>query len=255
MLEKIARCVFWLVSLSMLGLCIYTSIEYQPGGANITAAVLGIITNPYIGDKFAKKVGAENNDYVYAFQLFIVWAGVLFAFIIAMFIFKITANETIDENMQVQNFESILRMVVFGVYLVILFACKNRDKFSRYIIFGAFYSLCVLISYASEQITVLILDMLNGITNGDLDASQYEILVNDILEPIKEAVLTFIIFETVMKERDNNKKTKKIKSLKKVCVRVKKDYETINKLSNFEITVLDNGTKMTKDYNIQVHKH
>lgn len=206
MFEKVARGVFWIISLGMFGLSIYGLMNREFVTMLSITIVLGVITNPYIEDWITKKIGAKKNDYVYALQLLLIWAAVLIAFIVAAFVWKITSSKTLDENTLMLNFRATYKVIVFLTYLVILFACRNRDKFGRYIIFGAFYCLCVIISYVSEQFTELILVILNGVANSKLDINQYDILVNDILSPIKEAILAFIIFETVLKEKDNNSK-------------------------------------------------
>ena len=51
------------------------------------------------------------------------------------------------------------------------------------------------------------MNILNIVSINELDIVSYEMLINDILIPIKEAILTYIIFDTIM-GNENRKKDK-----------------------------------------------
>lgn len=64
--------------------------------------------------------------------------------------------------------------------------------------------LCTIISLSidNEFVSNIIIDILNVIPNGEkLDMESYKLLVNAFLVPIKEAILTYIIFDTVADDK------------------------------------------------------
>lgn len=80
------------------------------------------------------------------------------------------------------------------------------------------YLICVLLSFSSQSINYVIMNFLNAITSSNLDLEAFELFVNDILIPIREAILTYIIFDTIM--GNENRKQDKIEDMN-----VKKDRE------------------------------
>lgn len=64
---------------------------------------------------------------------------------------------------------------------------------------------CVVVSYIPSGDKSMVVSILNKLTHSqDLDVESYNILIDDILMPIKESFLTYIIFDTVM-HKDNKK--------------------------------------------------
>lgn len=114
-----------------------------------------------------------------------------------------------------------------------LWVFKRKDKRNRYIIFGLFYCICVLLSYVSKNFSEMVIYSLNSIFgDGALDEISYQLLIECIVDPIKEAILTFIILDTtipnIARKNDSNCK------IYNICVqnndnRDKKDYSVMIK--------------------------
>ena len=62
--------------------------------------------------------------------------------------------------------------------------------------------LCILISYVPATDYKVVINILNCIPNTQkLDEESYVLMIDGILMPIKEAFLTYIIFDTVISEK------------------------------------------------------
>lgn len=208
MKEKISKGIFWLISVGFFLAFFNQVVNKQISVNNLLIFVLGIFTNPFILDSFSKKIGVETTDYSYAVRMLLTIGGILIAFIFATVIFEL-GNKEINEDIAMQNFEAILKIMVFIIYLIVLFMYKSENKFFKYIIFGLFYSISIILSFSSQSINVYIISILNKLTDGNLDLQSYGLLINDFLIPIKEAILTYIIFDTIIENKKNNKIDKK----------------------------------------------
>lgn len=75
--------------------------------------------------------------------------------------------------------------------------------------------LCILISYVPATDYKVVINILNCIPNTQkLDEESYVLMIDGILMPIKEAFLTYIIFDTVISEK--YVKEKLLVNLKKI---------------------------------------
>lgn len=216
MKEKISRAIFWVLSIGIIlwGI-ILTFLTFFINRSMLLQAlaipICGMAINPAILDKIIKKIFKAEVHYFSVIEFSLKFIGVSFALIIAYVVFINTQDEKIDTNLSWLHFESLLKIVVFVIYLGILFVSKNANKVAKYIIFGLIYFVCVIFSFASLQIHYVIMYLLNIISSNDLDFIAYEMLMNDVLIPIKEAILTYIIFDTIMVNK--NRKEDKIEAV------------------------------------------
>lgn len=213
MKEKISRAIFWILSIAVIlwGLILSALIFFINPSMILQFLVIpifGIVINPIILNKIVKKVFKTEIKYFSVIEFSLKFFGASLAIIIAYAIFNFTYNANIDDNVAWQNFDSILKIVVFVLYLGILFVSKNANKVAKYITFGVIYFICVIFDFASMQVHYGIMYLLNIISSSDLDFVAYEMLMNDVLIPIKEAILTYIIFDTIM--GNENRKQDKI---------------------------------------------
>ncbi len=209
MKERFAKVIFWFISLSMFWAfinCVFI-VNVQNNLDGLSVLVLGIITNPFIVDKISKKVGAEEPDYSYACKMLLIFGGILISFIIALVIFVFIDNK-IGGKITLQDFEAILKITIYVIYLIVLYVCKSANKVFKYIVFGMFYFTCIILSFTSKSINESLIGILNSLLKGHLDMSTFELLINDFLTPIKESILTYIIFDTIMINK--NRKQDKI---------------------------------------------
>lgn len=96
---------------------------------------------------------------------------------------------------------------MYIIYLFFLFMTKDWNKVKKYKIFGFIYVLSIILGYMSENMTNDIIDFLNfiHITESPIDINVWELLVNGVLNPVKEAILTYIIFDTILKNEETDK--------------------------------------------------
>lgn len=258
MRRRISRGIFWLLSaammlagmiLSVMSLCLNKQLLLQ----SLFVLAAGILLNPIILDKLVKRIGVKTMDYSQSLEFSIIFLGALLAFGITAIIYLITSSQTADETVSVQNFESILKITVYITYIAVLFINQNADKKVKYIIFGIVYLVCVLLSFASQSINCIIVKFLNLFSDSDLDLEALELFVNNVLFPIREAILTYIIFDTII-----GSKGKKKDNLRNIDIENdenmnydEKQYGKILNEKTFEIELTDNSS--TKNVNYIIH--
>lgn len=250
--EKISRLFFYGLSFLLM----YYALIFcrQKDYINtVCILILSLIANPFITDKISKKIGTTRSNYWYAFRMMFNFCGILLAFIIAMSLYEFTDMSNIDDELK--EFSAIFKISVYLVYLLVLFLWKNSDKYLKYLIFGCFYLLCVMLSFFTETFHSYILEMLNSLPDSNLDIVSYNILINDILVPIKEAILTYIIFDTVIIPNGENSK-KKREELDVIEVESKEEVNPLDEQGEhfFAVNVQDNGTRESKEYLIKINK-
>ncbi|MBP3677976.1 MAG: hypothetical protein J6I97_06485 [Agathobacter sp.] len=193
MLEKISRIVFWGLSIALIVLGI-SEITKKLLIEGILVIAYGIMINPYVLERIARKIGGQVMDFSYLFRMLFLGTGFFVAYGIANVIFL----QLSTEDTTLENYEAIFRILVYIIYLIVLFMFKNHDKTQKYVIFGIFYSGCVILSFSSEMINSMIIDMLNLVPQGNIDVESFQILVNDFFVPVKESILTYIIFDVII---------------------------------------------------------
>lgn len=249
--EKISKVIFGFISLFMFGAFIYyvRGMSAQNFINVLLILFLAIITNPYIIDRISKKVGVEVVDYLYACKMLLIFGGIVIAFIISAVLFSCTNNE-IDEGVATQSFEAILKIAVYIVYLIVLLICKSADKFFKYIVFGIIYFISIILSFSSQSINENIIVFLNYLTESHLDLSSFEILINDLLIPVKEAILTYIIFDTIIENQNNKAKTVAQGEDKKE-VEESTSYKDVH---YYVVNVFDSDINKSSNYRMNIHK-
>ena len=120
----------------------------------------------------------------------------------------------------------ILKICVYFIYMIVIDFVSAENKRKEYYIFGIIYIICLLISFIPSKYNTIIVRLLNVIFGYQhMDEITYEFIIEAILMPIKEAVLTYIIFDVVFE-----KKEKKIFSVDVI------DKQSLKK-ENYEIIV------------------
>ena len=199
MLEKISRIIFWGLSIILLVFGV-SEITKKLIIEGILIIAYGIIINPYVLGRIVGKIGGQEMDFSYLLRLLLLGTGFFVAYSIANVIFLQLSTEDIT----LENYEAIFKILVYMIYLIVLFMFQNHDKTQKYIIFGIFYSGCVVLSFSSEMINSMIIDMLNLVPQGNIDTESFKILVNDFFVPVKESILTYIIFDVIIEEKRVN---------------------------------------------------
>ncbi|HAC02546.1 MAG TPA: hypothetical protein DCE63_01165, partial [Eubacterium sp.] len=81
-----------------------------------------------------------------------------------------------------------------------------------------------------------------------LTMESYNLLIEAIIEPIKEAILTYIIFDTVRKSKDDKKDNKIENNREKINMQFDENIK-------FKVDVKDNKTGYKYNYSISVKQN
>lgn len=186
---RLSKGFFWLQSLFLVALASYVLISLKDNMVFSACITLAIIINPKVFRLLLIELGENEEAFILSSKIEISFLMLFVAFALA-FLFIPNDKET---EIAVQKFESTFKIFIYVCYLIVMFMFKNANKVTKYVVFGLFYLICNILSFSSQPV---IADFLN-ITKSEMDLSSYSILFNDILIPIKEAILTYIIFDTI----------------------------------------------------------
>ena len=165
-----------------------------------------LILNPWLMERLLKKYSIDKANYIWGLKFILLFLGVLFALIFTTVVYKISGLES-SSNVDIEHnayndYTSIFKVLIFVIYLGILWLCTSEHKYNNYIFFGLFYLICVVLGYFSKNMEDGFIKVLNMVPQSDLDTESYKLLTDCILNPIKEAILTYIIFDTVSENKD-----------------------------------------------------
>lgn len=199
--EKIAKNIMWIfiVSIVLIGIYLFSKGQWING---IICSILAFCYSPFFLDKIAKKIGFIN-DYCYIVRFIVTILFVfLILFILIVFI-NIMTNYGVSGEVISSRIMAICKCLAYLGYLAIIFSYKDTNKTRKYFVFGITYILCILISYIPNTDYNFIIKILNYLPSvKKLDQESYLLIIDGILMPIKEAFLTYIIFDTVISEKD-----------------------------------------------------
>ena len=166
------------------------------------ASVVIFIFHPLVLRNLVK-IHDEKLLYYEAVGLLLIFCGTLLMMYLALIIYDVLDFDQTDITVQqaLENYAAILKVFIFLFYFWLLFEFKSRNKKIKYWIFGLLYAGCVILSFVStETINMILISSLNSVTKANMDSESYALFREGCLEPIKEAVLTYIIFDTVIPE-------------------------------------------------------
>lgn len=173
--------------------------------------------------------------------------------IVMMFIKYFNVNN--DEDIKL-----ITQIIIYLDYTLILFLFKNENKNKMYITFGLFYIICVILSYIKDYMScndcVILINTLNEVSAYDHIKNTLLFLIDAIVMPLKESVLTYIIFDTIFSNSNKSKKdieTNNEKVNKEICEENKINIQE-NKTEKFQVEVVDTATYEKYNYDIIIKK-
>lgn len=229
--ELISKIIWWILSLGTIVFTIVNNDVELIG--RIIIIPIAILFCPIIQDLIFKKIGYEKEEkYFYYIKGLLILIGFIIAYIVSVFLFGIINNGTEKDLL------SIYRISLYITYLLILFLFFEESKKNKYIIFGLFYFITILLGYADGNVQSVFIDILNLFVEAKLDDVAYNFFLYDCMHPIRESVLTYVLFDTVLVfgEVKDGMNEKENKNEKKNKIRV--EGETIlleNIVSDFEI--------------------
>lgn len=191
LINIIAKISFGIIAILLLVLVGYELFckEYVVA---IIFFLVAIFWNPIVIDFIFKKIGGKP-DYFYFVTVLYGSTGWFFACTLC-----IRFGD---------DYQNGLKFLMYIIYLFFLFMTKDWNKVKKYKIFGFIYVLSIILGYMSENMTNDVIDFLNfiHITESLIDINVWELLVNGVINPVKEAILTYIIFDTIIKNEETDK--------------------------------------------------
>lgn len=234
MKDTIAKFFVWI----FISLIVLTAIYCFLKGKwinGVICLILAFIYSPSILDKIAKKLELKI-DYFYIFRFILSILAVFLILFTLLILECIMTNHGVSNQVILSRMIAICKSLVYVIYLAIIFLYNDTNKKRKYFIFGITYILCTLISYVPDTDYKVVINILNCIPNTQkLDEESYVLIIDGILMPIKEAFLTFIIFDTVISEKyvkrekvgeskENSKIVKNKRIFKKKSRRLDEEY-------------------------------
>lgn len=234
MKDTIAKFFVW-IFISLIVLTVIYCFLKGKWINGVICLILAFIYSPSILDKIAKKLELKI-DYFYIFRFILSILAVFLILFTLLILEYIMTNHGVSNQVILSRMIAICKSLVYVIYLAIIFLYNDTNKKRKYFIFGITYILCTLISYVPDTDYKVVINILNCIPNTQkLDEESYVLIIDGILMPIKEAFLTFIIFDTVISEKyvkrekvgeskENSKIVKNKRIFKKKSRRLDEEY-------------------------------
>ncbi len=241
-LEQISKCFFWINTIVFILFAIY-EIVMSKYVESIVMFAWAIFLCPLFLDKVFKRVGGKP-DYFYFFT-------VLFGSI-GWFVATQISLKFGDESVKG------LQISMYIIYLIFLFMIKKVDKNIKYKVFGIWYGVFIALSFMPETLIQDIIRIMNMLFQEKFDKAVYDLLFVGFIEPIKEAILTYIIFDTIIENVSNNSeniKNVRVTTMKEV--QQKKERENYILIENDKIVIENITADIELEINdlcISIHK-
>ncbi len=249
--KKLLKIVVFLYSLFFIYVgvsCIFDS-KYINGLLVITFSFL---FNPLVIDMLLKSRERIARVYYDVLKTIIPYITIIMIMPLALFLYNLSGLN--QEEFILQEYKAILAICVYTAYFFILFLYDNEAKTKKYRIFGTFYLVCVIFSLLTENMDSFLIEIYNFVCEGQLDKESYSLLIDGCLNPIKEAILTYIIFDTAIDAKNNVCSSSMNKVINNGLVRDDKTLVKEDNNSEFEVKVLEVDIGTSKKYKIKIYK-
>lgn len=242
MKRTIAEKFTWLLILVLIVMAIRSD---TPVMSVITIILCTIPINPIILNALQRKIDGNRFDFISLLKWLFLFCGIVFALYIAFAIYGWDGQKTNVQYVEVEKLKAIIAIVMYFTYVLILFLYKNDDKSRKYTIFGIFYILCITFTFLSESMLNNVVSFLNKIFVDHVDVEILRMLYSTVLNPIKEAILTYIIFDVIFDEKREKESKNKKKGI---------DSGERARTKQVSVEVLNEQTRKTEKYKINIKK-
>lgn len=235
---------FWML---ILVLIIMAILSDRPIVSVITIVICTIPINPLILNKIQRKIDGSKFDFTYLLKFLLPFFVFIFVIYLGFAFSGLLVKNPNDLYRKVEDIEASITVLMYLAFIAVLFFYKNEDKKRKYVIFGVFYIFCTALTFFSESMVDIIISFLNKISVDYISFESCRMLYSTVLNPIKEAILTYIVFDVIFDEKDDKKKENKVNG-------TNSDSVESTLLKQFSVDVLDEQTLKTEKYKIIVQK-
>lgn len=208
MLKKASRCLYGIFSFGML-LCGIHALYTTKNLSSIIVIVGAYILFPPVLEGIFH-VGKNNLLYYDSIRLMFIFTGAISMMIMALFVYGALGFDlNATDSKSHENYIAISQVLVYVFYLLLLYELRNSPKKVKYISFGILYVFCTLLAYVSTgSLNAYVIEFSNKLLGTEWDEYSFYMLREACIEPIKEAVLTYIIFDTYEWKSEKKKSDK-----------------------------------------------
>lgn len=190
-----AEIIFWIANIVLIIMSFMTDRLWA---SFVIIIICSTIMNPLLLNHIQRKIDGNKFDFWYLLKLILPFFTIIFVlYICAVFSLK---NNAIIRG--VEDIKAFMSIIMYVSFIVVLFFYRKNDKSKKYIVFGVFYILCVILNFCSESMVNMIVFFLNRISKENICLESYEMLYFNVLTPIKEAILTYIIIDVVFEKEE-----------------------------------------------------
>ncbi|BCN32097.1 hypothetical protein [Anaeromicropila herbilytica] len=184
MKEKIAKVILHVLSIILFIISIKGILEYKLQLTYWLSFCYAVIINPICIKKMSKGLHTKEPSY-----LVIIFVPLI---VISLVISTLLPSLFIGTKTSINEYNGMVKILLYVLVLFILFLYTDFNRKKKFIIFGIVYIIFNAIYISNETIVKLLSDILKCSSN---DIMFY---CENILSPIKEGILTYIIFETII---------------------------------------------------------
>ena len=246
--SRIPEIVFWILNTILI---IMSFGADRPVVSVVTTVICTMPMNPWILNRIQRKIDGNKFDFLYLLKWLLPFFTIIFVFYgsyLFYTIFQIKLDAILEETEDIEAFvKAFMRIAMYLAFIAVLVFYQKNDKRKRYIVFGLFYTFCVILHFCSETMVDMMVSFINMFSKNDASLETYKMLYSYVLEPIKEAILTYIILDVVFDEKDNRKKEEEVNEVESNPI---EDIRT----KEFSVDVLNEQTFKHEKYKIIVQK-
>ena len=258
MSQRIANIAYWLAAFVLIACCIYLgTVNSNIKLFLLSGTFFSLLCFSLLSKKYSAGIlGVIVYDVSKALFLFL---GIIILIIVSLRIVgQIPAS---DFETQMCNMNVLLPCLVYIVYLIFIFMFADSERSITYTIFGCLYIICIMLKMVSTDANDL--RIANFLVEGDSEykVEAYKLIRDACLDPIKEAVLTFIIFDTAIV--DKKTKTCKMNNQEENCREYEDDAQDAQNCdgsagekreSIYNVRLYDYSNGKEKEYLIRIYR-
>lgn len=195
--EGIAKIIFWLLSITLGIMAIYIIAKTNEYLVFILTSLSAILVNPKFSEVICKKSGIKQTSYLSASLPALIMLSLPLSLIIAVLSIKVvtTTNE----------FAGVFKLSLYTFSLLVIIFAYNLNRKKMFIVFTIVYVVFTTITISNGVLNNLIATISSMFPDINCTSDDITFLCDNFISPIKEAMLTYIIFQVIKQESEKEK--------------------------------------------------